>query len=138
MTIDWAELLRLARATRHHAHAPYSNYQVGAALLTKSGKLFSGCNVENATYGLTICAERVALVTMVAAGHDDPVALVVVTPGPTAGMPCGMCRQSLAEFAVDLPIRVALPHDDEAVIQTTLGELLPHAFRPETLAEAQK
>ena len=138
MTIDWSELLRVARATQRNAHAPYSNYHVGAALLSKSGKVFSGCNVENATFGLTICAERVAIVNMVAAGDSDPVALVVVTPGPPVGMPCGMCRQSLAEFADDLPIQVAVPEGEVPPIETTLGELLPSAFRPQALAAANE
>ncbi|MBN4050384.1 cytidine deaminase [Desulfobulbus sp. AH-315-M07] len=129
MTIDWAELVRVARATRSHAHAPYSDYRVGAALLTRSGKVFGGCNVENASFGLTICAERVAIGNMVAAGEGDPVALVVITPGPQVGMPCGMCRQTLAEFASDLPIQVALPEGETPPIETTLGELLPRAFR---------
>jgi len=129
---DWSELVARARAARAHAHAPYSDYRVGAAVRTGSGAVFVGCNVENATYGLTICAERAAIVQMVAAGERDPTAIAVVTPGPKIGMPCGMCRQTLAEFAEELPIRISLPEGDEH-ITTTLGRLLPDAFRPRDL-----
>lgn len=132
-TADWAELLRQARAAQRRAYAPYSGYRVGAALLSASGRIYVGCNVENATYGLTICAERTALVTMVCAGELEPVAIQVVTPGPTVGMPCGMCRQALAEFAADMPVRLGLPDADEPSVHTTLEQLLPHAFRGKDL-----
>jgi cytidine deaminase len=136
--VDWDELLRIAREARKAAHAPYSDYQVGAALLTRTGRIYRGCNVENATFGLTICAERAAVVQMVAGGDQDPVAIVVVTPGPPVGMPCGMCRQTLAEFADDLPVHIAPPEGDDPAVKTTLGELLPLAFRPQALADVRK
>ena len=104
--VDWNELRAAARAAQKRAYAPYSGYFVGAALLASNGKIYSGCNVENATYGLTICAERTALVTMICDGELEPVAIQVVTPGPTVGMPCGICRQALAEFALDMPVRL--------------------------------
>lgn len=137
--IDWAALERAARDVQTRAHAPYSNYHVGAALLTASGRIFTGCNVENASYGLSICAERSAIVHMVAAGERDPIAIAVVTPGssklgpgvssPPIGAPCGMCRQTLAEFADDLPIRMLVAGQDGLSRTTSLAALLPEAFR---------
>ncbi|MBW2523415.1 MAG: cytidine deaminase [Deltaproteobacteria bacterium] len=127
--MDWDALLAAARAVQQRAYAPYSGYLVGAALLSSNGRIFVGCNVENATYGLTICAERTALVTMVCEGELEPVALQVVTPGPTVGAPCGMCRQALAEFAADMPVHLDLPAPNQAAVQTTLDALLPMAFR---------
>ncbi|MCC6558981.1 MAG: cytidine deaminase [Polyangiaceae bacterium] len=136
--IDWDALSRAALEARAHAHAPYSRYQVGAALLMRSGRVFSGCNVENASYGLSVCAERSAVLQMVAAGERGPVALAVATRGPTAAAPCGMCRQTLAEFAGDdLPILLLIaPEPGEAAPPprvTTLGTLLPDAFRGDAL-----
>ncbi len=125
-------LLAAASAARDRAHAPYSRYHVGAAVLTKSGRIFAGCNVENATYGATVCAERNAIGAMVAAGEREPVACVVVTAGPTPGTPCGICRQVLSEFAADMPITlVAVDAAGHAVArsQERLAALLPKAFR---------
>jgi cytidine deaminase len=130
-------LIEAARAVRANAHAPYSKYQVGAALLTAEGSIFTGCNVENASYGATLCAERSAIAKMVAAGERHPVACAVVT-GPArpkgsgsnetdrGGSPCGICRQVLAEFATDLPI--AIVADRGGRRDTTLSALLPDAF----------
>jgi cytidine deaminase len=142
-SIDWEALERAALAARENAHAPYSNYAVGAALLTASGRIFAGCNVENASYGLSICAERSAIVHMVAAGERDPIALAVVTPGasrlgpdiesPPIGAPCGMCRQTLAEFALDLPVRLGVAGSPALVRMTSLSALLPEAFRAHPL-----
>jgi cytidine deaminase len=132
--IDWPELERRAVAVRRRAHAPYSGYHVGAALLTRSGAVFAGCNVENASYGLCLCAERSAVAQMVAAGARDPVAIAVATRGPSAGSPCGMCRQVLAEFALDLPIRLLAVEPDGPAVDTTLEALLPMAFRGRELA----
>ncbi len=131
--IDWAELERAALAVQARAHAPYSRYHVGAALQTASGAVFAGCNVENASYGLAICAERSAVVQMVAAGERDPVAIVVVTPGPVLGTPCGACRQTLAEFALDLPVRLMVNGDAVPARTTSLEALLPDAFREASL-----
>ncbi len=137
--VDWAALQRAALEVQTRAHAPYSAYSVGAALLTASGRIFAGCNVENASYGLSICAERSAIVQMVAAGEREPVALAVVTQGtsrlgpgvesPPIGAPCGMCRQTLAEFADDLPIRMSVAGDEGLMRTTSLALLLPEAFR---------
>ncbi len=137
MAIDWDKLFEQATEARRYAHAPYSRYRVGAAVLTASGRSFAGCNVENATYGLTVCAERTAIVQMVAAGETTPVALAIVTPGPPPAMPCGLCRQTLVEFARDLPIRVAVAQSSAPPTETTLAELLPRAFGPETLGRGR-
>jgi len=124
-----AELVSAAKAAQANAHAPYSRYLVGAAIRTRDGRIFAGCNVENASYGATICAERHAVGAMVAAGAREPVACAVVTRGPAPGSPCGMCRQVLAEFARDLPITlVAATPEGDVVRATTLAELLPDAF----------
>jgi len=139
-TIDWAALEKAALYAQGRAYAPYSGYAVGAALLTASGRIFAGCNVENASYGLAICAERTAIAHMIAAGELAPIAIAVVTPGasvqlgpgtesPPIGAPCGMCRQTLAEFADDLPIRMSVADDPTRSVMTSLGELLPLAFR---------
>lgn len=129
VVIDWDELAREAARVQVRAHAPYSRYPVGAALLVASGRVFAGCNVENASYGLSICAERSAIVQMVAAGEDRPIALSVVTPGPMIGTPCGTCRQTLAEFAEDLPIELRVSDNAAAPRMTSLSALLPDAFR---------
>lgn len=129
-TLDWDALVDVARATREHAYAPYSSYQVGAAILASSGRTYAGCNVENASFGGTICAERGAIMQMVASGDRTPAALVVVTRGTTPASPCGICRQVLVEFAPDLPILLVGVDGAEEVREfTSLGELLPRAFR---------
>lgn len=128
-------LVREARAVRERAHAPYSRYLVGSAILTKSGAIFTGCNVENASYGACICAERGAVMQMIAKGERHPVACVVVTAGKRAGSPCGICRQVLAEFASDmLVVMVGLTPKGETRRTTTLARLLPDAFTPASLA----
>ena len=131
--IDWPTLEARAIAARDNAHAPYSSYRVGAALITASGAVFAGCNVENASYGLTLCAERSAIAQMVSAGARGPIAIVVATRGPRAGTPRGMCRQVLAEFALDLPVRLIAIDPTGETIDTTLEALLPNAFRADSL-----
>jgi cytidine deaminase len=129
---DEKRMIDAARAVRAHAHAPYSRYAVGAAVLTRSGHVYAGCNVENATYGATLCAERSAIAAMVAAGDDTPIACAVVTGGRAPGAPCGICRQVLAEFALDLKV-VMLGEDARGKLlakkTARLRALLPHAFR---------
>ena len=130
MTIEReAELLDAARAVRERAHAPYSRYKVGAALLDDRGRLHAGCNVENAAYPQGLCAEAGAIAQMVAAGGLRIVAAVVVGEGAAPCTPCGGCRQKLREFARDdLPVVVA---DGQTVrARFTLGELLPASFGP--------
>ena len=125
------ELVTAARAARAHAYAPYSRYRVGAAVLTRAGGIYAGCNVENATYGATLCAERSAIAAMVSAGDSDPVACAVVTAGPKPGTPCGICRQVLAEFAREMKL-VLVAEDAKGRIvargSDRLSRLLPHAF----------
>jgi cytidine deaminase len=126
------ELIEAARRVRAHAHAPYSRYQVGAAVRGASGRVY-GANVENASFGLALCAERAAVAAAVAAGETSITAVAVVTATSPPAAPCGMCRQVLAEFADDaLPI--ALVNDAGERTDTTLGALLPHAFRRDDLA----
>lgn len=121
-------LVDAARRARENAYAPYSEYRVGAAIATEDGSIFSGCNVENASYGATICAERTAIVRMVASGGSTPIACAIVVGGSIAP-PCGICRQVLVEFAKDMPILlVAQTANGEIREQTTLATLMPHRF----------
>jgi cytidine deaminase len=130
-------LIDLAVTAREQAYAPYSGYRVGAAIECASGKVFAGCNVENASYGATLCAERNAIAQMVAAGERDPVACAVVTEGAVPGSPCGICRQVLFEFANDMPVALVgltpKPSGTGAPQRTrqdtTLAALLPLGFR---------
>ncbi|MDH4060090.1 MAG: cytidine deaminase [Aquincola sp.] len=128
-----SELLAAARAVREHAHAPYSRFKVGAALLDEQGRIHAGCNVENAAYPQGTCAEAGAVAALVAAGGSRVMAAVVVGEGPRLVTPCGGCRQKLREFATeDATVVVA---DLNAVrARFTLGELLPSSFGPEHLA----
>ena len=123
-------LVQAAKAVREHAHAPYSRYKVGAAIATKSGSIFVGCNVENASLGATICAERGAIMQMIAHGERDPIACAVVT-GDAGASPCGICRQVLAEFATDMPVvLVGLgSREGETGRVVQLADLLPLAFK---------
>lgn len=109
--IPWDELVATAWATREFAHAPYSKFQVGAALLAVDGKVYTGCNVENLTFGLTICAERAAVFSAIAAGAREFLALAVVADTHEPISPCGACRQVLAEFG-DFPVRSATRSGD--------------------------
>jgi cytidine deaminase len=125
-----ADLLERAAVVSAHAHCPYSQYQVGSALLGADGHIYAGCNVENASYGLTICAERNAVFQAVAAGCRAFTAVAIVSGGPAMPFPCGACRQVLAEFgSPDLPVYIAVRGALGAVTTTTLGTLLPHSFR---------
>ncbi len=126
MNAEFRQLIAAACEARKNAHAPYSNYAVGAALRSVNGQVFTGCNVENASYGLTICAERVAVASAVAAGLRGFTHLAVVTSGGAA--PCGACRQALAEFCDDLPIALVNADDVQQVIETSLSALLPMRF----------
>jgi cytidine deaminase len=121
-----ARLVEAACAAREKAYAPFSQYLVGAALLTDEGEIIAGCNVENASYGLTMCAERVAVGAAVAAGRRAFRALAIATA--VGGTPCGACRQVLAEFCPDLPILLVSVDAGNEVTETTLGRLLPSRF----------
>ncbi len=124
------KLLKAASQASRQAHAPYSNFQVGAALLTQQGEIVTGCNVENASYGLTICAERNALFHAVATGRRTFRAVAVVASGQQMPFPCGACRQVLAEFCGPETVVLIAPRGQLAKYdQATLGELLPKTFR---------
>jgi cytidine deaminase len=120
---DFGALIRSAREAREAAYAPFSGFRVGAALLSKSGKVFVGCNVENISFGLTICAERAAVCAAIAAGEREFVSLAVVADSSPPVTPCGACRQVLAEFAPALPICSANLAGD--TYERSLAELLP-------------
>lgn len=123
-------LIDLAIAARQRAYAPYSHYPVGSALRTKSGRIYTGVNIENAAYPHTMCAERVAIFKAVSEGEMEFEAISVVTDN--GGSPCGGCRQVLAEFGLDTVILMA-DKDGKLVKETTVRELLPEAFTPEKL-----
>jgi len=123
-------LLKEAQQARHNAYAPYSKYKVGAALLTESGKVYTGVNVENAAYPLSICAERTAVFKAVSDGESKFSAIVVVTEN--GGSPCGSCRQVMAEFAPDMDVIIAA-EDGRIDLETTVADLLPYYFSPEDL-----
>jgi cytidine deaminase len=123
-------LVEAARVAQLRAYAPYSHFRVGAALEAADGTVYTGCNVENASYGLTICAERAALVSAVAAGAHAFRRIVVVSDSDPPASPCGACRQMLAEFGLDLRVLAVGPAREQA---WTLAELLPDAFTPRRL-----
>jgi len=123
-------LIDLANTAREHAYVPYSKYHVGAALCTKTGRIFTGVNVENAAYPQTMCAERVAIFKAVSEGEKEFEAISVVTDN--GGSPCGGCRQVLAEFGLDTLVLIA-NGKGELLKEMTVKELLPEAFTPEHL-----
>jgi cytidine deaminase len=127
-----SKLIAMAQEARLKAYAPYSNYQVGAALVTPSGKFFAGCNVENAAYPTGLCAERVAIFKAISEGERKFAALAVVTSN--GGTPCGACRQVMAEFGLDMIVLIA---DAEGRLhqETSVAELLPGAFGPGDLGK---
>jgi cytidine deaminase len=128
------DLFVAAADARMRAHCPYSRFAVGAAVQVRSGDVFAGCNVENASYGLTICAERAAVCAAVAAGHKQIVAVAVVTSGGHS--PCGACRQVLAEFGPTMDVVIVDADDPSRVRTTTLDKLLPEGFGGAHLAGA--
>jgi cytidine deaminase len=125
-----AELVRRARAVMQNAYAPYSHFQVGAAIEADDGSIHVGCNVENASYGLTICAERMAVGAAVAAGRQRLVRVAVASAIEPPATPCGACRQLLAEFGLDMEIITVGPQSER---RFRLRELLPEAFTRESL-----
>jgi cytidine deaminase len=124
------ELVAAAVSVRRHAHAPYSHFAVGAAVLDSVGRTHAGCNVENASYGLAVCAERHAVGAAVAAGAEDIVAVAVVTDVSPPASPCGACRQVLAEFG-RCPVILANLQGERIV--TSVADLLPNAFTSSSL-----
>ena len=123
-------LIDIANTARQHAYVPYSNYPVGAALRTKTGRIFTGVNVENAAYPQTMCAERVAVFKAISEGEKEFEVISVVTNN--GGSPCGGCRQVLAEFGLDIIVLMA-GRNGKLLKETTVKELLPEAFTPEHL-----
>lgn len=133
MTITQQEkqsLVDQANSARERAYVPYSHYPVGSSLRTKSGRVFTGVNIENAAYPQTMCAERVAMYKAVSEGEKDFEVITVVTDN--GGSPCGGCRQVMAEFGLSTQVILA-DGEGRIVKETTVGELLPDAFRPEDL-----
>ncbi|SDG19207.1 cytidine deaminase [Desulfosporosinus hippei] len=125
------ELASKAKAAYENAYVPYSHYPVGSAVLFSSGKIYSGCNVENASYGLTICAERNAIFQAIAQGEREVKGIAIAVPTDVFPSPCGACRQVIREFAVDCP--VILINGKGQIRWTSLKALLPEAFGPEFL-----
>ena len=120
------ELFELAKKAAQQAYAPYSKFSVGAALLTQTGNIYNGCNVENSSYGLTMCAERNAIFNMIANGDKLIIEIAIYVDADMLFPPCGACRQVLAEFGEDIKIYYG---NDKKIVETTLKELLPHTFR---------
>lgn len=130
---SWRELIAAARAARETAYAPYSEFRVGAAVRSRAGRIYVGANVENASYGLAVCAERSAVIRAVLDGAREIEAVAVCTDIDPPAAPCGMCRQTLAEFALDCEIVLCGPAEGSRLIRTRLEALLPRAFRPAAL-----
>lgn len=129
MTIG--ELIQIAREAQQKAYCPYSNFRVGAALLTRAGKVFTGVNVENASYGLTVCAERIAIFKAVAEGERDFQAIVIVGSGTGYIYPCGACLQVLAEFTPE--IKIMITDENDNYIEYDLRDLMPQVFSLQNL-----
>ena len=130
MKDEYRELIAAACAVRQHSHSPYSRFRVGAALLGRSGKVYLGTNVENASFGLSICAERAAVFAAVAQGEREFTAIAVCADGAAPTPPCGACRQVLLEFGPDIAVLLAGQGGTAGEVrQTTVGGLLPDAFR---------
>ena len=126
-------LMQRAATASQQAYAPYSHFHVGAAVRCADGSIFTGSNVENASYGLTVCAERIAIFKAVSEGHRDLTALAVTAASDTIPYPCGACRQVMAEFMpAHAPIQIASHATRHAPLRLTLGDLLPHAFEHST------
>lgn len=128
--MDAKELMKMAIEARKNAYAPYSHFAVGAALLAESGKVYTGCNIENASYGLTCCAERNAIFAAVGAGERRFKMLAVAADSPEPVAPCGACRQVIAEFGIPL---VVMGNLKEATKTMTAEELLPYGFGQESM-----
>ena len=131
-----AQLMDAARDAAAHAYVPYSHFPVGAAVLTADGTVVTGCNIENASYPLTVCAERVAVATAVATGHREIVAVAVSAPKAAGTTPCGGCRQVLNEFKPRTGDLIVLLDDGSELRQTPLAALLPDSFGPRDLERA--
>ncbi|MCK4622698.1 MAG: cytidine deaminase [Desulfuromonadales bacterium] len=125
------KMVAAAKSVSKNSYSPYSNFSVGAAVLTRDGKIFSGCNVENASFGLTICAERNAIFHVLAMGHSHLDAVVVYTPTQKPTLPCGACRQVINEFGTEADVIIVC--DSPEILQRKVSDLLPDAFGPNAM-----
>lgn len=130
--MDWEFLVNKALEARDNAYVPYSNFRVGAAVLTVDEKIFTGCNVENSSYGATICAERTAIVKAVSAGESELIAIAIASDSSSLTFPCGICRQVISEFANEDTKFICSNKNGEYKIYN-MDELLPHAFSKDDL-----
>lgn len=126
-------LIKIAMEARDKSYSPYSNYKVGAAVYTKSGKVFTGCNIESASFSPTICAERVAFTKCISEGYRDIDKIAVVGSDVKTSFPCGVCRQFMVEFGKDIKVICAKTIDNYEIY--TLEELLPYSFGPDNLGK---
>ena len=126
------KLLKSAVAGAEFSHCPYSKFRVGGAVLTKSGKIFKGGNIENVSYGATVCAERVAIWKAVSEGEKDFQAIAVIGPGTSEGYPCALCRQVMVEFGLDWLV-ISGDEKGNYLGEKTVRELVPHPFTPDAL-----
>ncbi len=131
--MDYNELIRKANEVKENAYVPYSHFRVGAALLTKSGKIFTGCNVENAAYSPTICAESSAIVKAVSEGEREYAAVAVISDSEDFTSPCGVCRQRIYEFGSDIDVIMANKKGEYKVYK--ISELLPEGFNKDSLTK---
>jgi cytidine deaminase len=129
--MDYKELIQAARKAKKNSHSPYSKFRVGAALLTKSGKIYTGCNIENSSYSLTVCAERTALFKAVSEGEKKFLTLVISTDVKDFISPCGACRQVISDLAGDIDIILTNRVGKTKIMK--MNELLPHPFTPKNL-----
>jgi cytidine deaminase len=136
--LDYGKLIDAALSARENAYVPYSHFKVGAAVLTEDGEIVSGCNVENASYGATNCAERTAIFTAVAMGKKKLKAIAVVGDLNSYTYPCGICRQVMVEFAENSDIPVIIAKNENEYMVKTLEEILPGAFTKDALSDAKE
>mgnify|MGYP003295653238 FL=1 len=127
------KLLKLAAEARDHSYSPYSHYSVGAALLTKNGKIYQGCNIENASFTPTICAERTAFFKAIFDGVREFAAIAIIGSGDSPAFPCGVCRQVMSEFCDGEFVLIVANRDGSEVVVETLDQMMPHRFGPKDL-----
>ena len=129
--MDYVSLIDIAKKAMYNSYSPYSKFKVGAALLTDTGKVFSGCNIENASFGGTNCAERTALFKAISEGHKNFTKIAIISDSQNYTAPCGICRQVISEFSLDMEVIMANKNGE--YITKTLRELLPLAFTSDDL-----
>jgi len=134
LDVDEEKLIEAAREAKENAYSPYSEYSVGAVVITESGEEYTGCNIENITFDMCSHAERTAMRSAIADGHQEFYALAISTEGQNGAPPCGTCRQFIAEFCAD--DFVIYSDNGDSIEEYTLGEIFPNAFRPEAVDDA--